>query len=79
MTVTAIVDLHSSVVDVDRLDEPTRSTTSIVVCDVDLLQWVGVGDVAVESACPETMHGNVTDGNETQADYTLRNACHRAQ
>ena len=67
VAVTAVVDLHSSVVDVDPLDEPTRSTTSIVVCDVDLLHRADVDDVAVESACAETVQENVTDGNEAQA------------
>ena len=61
------MDLHSSVVDVDPPDEPTRPTASIVVCDVDLLHRADVDDVAVESACPETVQGNVTNENETQA------------
>ena len=69
IAVTAVVDLHlhSSVVDVDPPDEPTRPTTSIVVSDVDLLHRADVDDVAVESACPETVQGNVTNENEAQA------------
>ena len=66
---TVVVHSRGSVVDSDISQVPGRSTTGIVVSDVDRFQRADVDNRLVEGADPEAMEGNGIDGNSSLATY----------
>lgn len=68
-TRTVVVHSRGSVVDSDIFQVPGRSTTGIVVSDVDRFQRADVDNCFVEGEDPEAVEGNGIDGNSSLATY----------